>query len=594
MKSFVLVLSLLISLSFQSCLNVDFKQLLQDASVHFPQKDGILILTTETIDEAIKVHPRLAILFFAPWCPHCKALYPEMAEALKNPELKKMGVVFGRVDIEYNTKVQEDYQIHGMPTVIYFENGAKKEVFGGGRTADKIVEWFYKRLVSKTHKLETLEEIKAYEKPRGQKFIYFGKDPKRIKEYEEFIETRDDITFGIVSDPRLIKEYGKEPETLVLFKGFDEPPYVNIKNMTKENINNEMKLNQYPLIFENDDCNDLFQLLQIYRFPLIFLLRNDNDKEKTPQIDKTFLKHAKEHRSKAMFCKLDINNPLGQRIIKVTNLTRVSAEKNEPGLLIMDLNKQFNRWNFDEFYKEFTIENMEKMINDYMDGKIKPPTKSEEIPEKQEKTVYKLVNKSFQKEVLDSDINVFVKFYSPHCGHCIRLQPAFEELAEKLKYNKNLIVAEYNLIANDFDWFRIRGYPTLVMFKAGDKKNHIIYEGNRTVEDMMNFVISNLGEVKDKKEEEKKKKEEEDKKKKEEEERKRKEEDKKKKEEEERKRKEEEIKKKEEQKKIEEEMKKKIEEKQKKIGEEQAKINEEENKAKEKKAKKKKAKEKKN
>ena len=112
MKSFVLVLSLLISLSFQSCLNVDFKQLLQDASVHFPQKDGILILTTETIDEAIKVHPRLAILFFAPWCPHCKALYPEMAEALKNPELKKMGVVFGRVDIEYNSKVQEDYQIH--------------------------------------------------------------------------------------------------------------------------------------------------------------------------------------------------------------------------------------------------------------------------------------------------------------------------------------------------------------------------------------------------------------------------------------------------------------------------------------------------
>ena len=60
------------------------------------------------------------------------------------------------------------------------------------------------------------------------------------------------------------------------------------------------------------------------------------------------------------------------------------------------------------------------------------------------------------------------------------------------------------------------------MFKAGDKKNHIIYEGNRTVEDMMNFVISNLGEVKDKKEEEKKKKEEEDKKKKEEEERKKK------------------------------------------------------------------------
>ena len=46
-----------------------------------------------------------------------------------------------------------------------------------------------------------------------------------------------------------------------------------------------------------------------------------------------------------MFCIIDINNPLYQRIIKVSNLTRVIAEKNEPRLFIMDLIKQFNRWN---------------------------------------------------------------------------------------------------------------------------------------------------------------------------------------------------------------------------------------------------------
>jgi protein disulfide-isomerase A1 len=210
-----------------------------------------------------------------------------------------------------------------------------------------------------------------------------------------------------------------------------------------------------------------------------------------------------------MFCKIDISSDLGQRIIKITNITKISAEKNEPGILIMDFVKGFNKWRSEDFYPEFTVENMEKIVKDYMDGKIKPPIKSEEIPEKQEKAVYKLVNKSFQKEVLDSNINVFVKFYSPNCPHCIKLEPTFIELAEKLKYNKNLIVAEYNLLANDFDWFRIRGYPTLIMFKAGDKQNHIIYNGNRTVEDMMNFVISNLGEVKEeqKKEEEKKKEE---------------------------------------------------------------------------------------
>ena len=113
-----------------------------------------------------------------------------------------------------------------------------------------------------------------------------------------------------------------------------------------------------------------------------------------------------------------------------------------------------------------------------------------------------------------------------------------EKRDKKLKYNKNLIVAEYDLLANDFDWFRIRGFPTLVFFKAGDKQNHIVYNGNRTVEDMMNFVISNLGEVKEeKKKEEPKPKKEEPKPKKEEEKKKeepkpKKEEDKPKKEEE--------------------------------------------------------------
>ena len=191
MKLVSLLLGLLISLSIQSPLNIGLSQLLQDSSVHFPQKDGILILTTQTIDEAINTYPKLAVLMFTPWCPHCKAFYPEIAKALKTKEMKKLGVVFGRVDVEYNEKVGNDYKIRGMPTVIYFENGKQKEIYGGGRTSEKIVEWFYKKLVSKTHLLKSLDEIKAYEKPSEHRFIYFGKDEKKIKEFEKFIEEND-------------------------------------------------------------------------------------------------------------------------------------------------------------------------------------------------------------------------------------------------------------------------------------------------------------------------------------------------------------------------------------------------------------------
>ena len=484
MKLFSFVLGIIICLSYET---FDYRQLLKDTSVHFPQKDGVLILTTETIDEALKTYPKLAVLFFTPWCPHCKAFYPEMVKALENKEMKKMGVVFGRVDIEYNQKVAETFNVYGMPTVIYFENGAKKETYGGGRDSDSIVEWFYKRIVSKHHLLKSLNEIKEFENPHRHKFVYFGNDKKKIAEYEKFIDEEGDTIYGLVKDEKLIRTYGKTPDTVVLYKNFDEPNYVDIKNITVENLKNEHKLHQFPLMY--DDCNKLMGIMFQTRLPTMVLFRNDNDKTKTPELDKTFLSLAKKHRSKLLFCKSDISSDFSKRIIRVANLTQPNAEKNIPSSLLFDFVKGFNKWRLEDFYKECDSKNLEKFLQDWLDGKIKPPIKSEEIPTKQEGPVYKIVNKSFKKEVLDSEVNVFVKFYSPSCPHCIKLQPDYVELARKLERNINIRIAEYNLQENDFDWFPIRSYPTLIFFKYGDKENHIVYKGNRTVEDMMSFVL---------------------------------------------------------------------------------------------------------
>ncbi|CEF65611.1 Protein disulfide-isomerase TMX3 [Strongyloides ratti] len=71
----------------------------------------------------------------------------------------------------------------------------------------------------------------------------------------------------------------------------------------------------------------------------------------------------------------------------------------------------------------------------------------------------------------------FVAFYAPWCGHCKRLMPTWEHLAHAVA-DKEIDV-------------RI-GYPTIIFFRNGVE---IPYEGERTNEKMLDFVIKSSGPV---------------------------------------------------------------------------------------------------
>ena len=61
--------------------------------------------------------------------------------------------------------------------------------------------------------------------------------------------------------------------------------------------------------------------------------------------------------------------------------------------------------------------NLKKMMFSFLekweDNKLERYLKTEEEPEKNDEPVYKLVGKTFERDVLKSDKDVFVKFYAP-------------------------------------------------------------------------------------------------------------------------------------------------------------------------------------
>jgi protein disulfide-isomerase A6 len=93
--------------------------------------------------------------------------------------------------------------------------------------------------------------------------------------------------------------------------------------------------------------------------------------------------------------------------------------------------------------------------------------------------VIELSPDNFDAVVLDDTKNVFVKFYAPWCGHCVRMVPAFEELAAQTKGDFVIAKLDASTHGDLAGRFGVRGFPTLKYFKKGAKAEPIAYQGGR-------------------------------------------------------------------------------------------------------------------
>ncbi|KAG0366616.1 hypothetical protein BGX24_003616 [Mortierella sp. AD032] len=87
----------------------------------------------------------------------------------------------------------------------------------------------------------------------------------------------------------------------------------------------------------------------------------------------------------------------------------------------------------------------------------------------------------------------FVKFYSPQCGHCIKLAPTWEMLAvnhQDWANTKDFKFAEVNcLMEGDVcEDNNVQSYPNMQLFNQG--KSVHLYQGGRSIEDLTAFVTT--------------------------------------------------------------------------------------------------------
>lgn len=74
--------------------------------------------------------------FWADWCGPCKIMAPHFDEAAK--ELKQH-VAFGKVDVEKNYELAQQFEIMSIPTVMFFKNGEVVHSHSGALSKEQIL-----------------------------------------------------------------------------------------------------------------------------------------------------------------------------------------------------------------------------------------------------------------------------------------------------------------------------------------------------------------------------------------------------------------------------------------------------------------------
>ncbi|KAM9819162.1 protein disulfide-isomerase A2 isoform 1-T5 [Syngnathus typhle] len=123
-----------------------------------------------------------------------------------------------------------------------------------------------------------------------------------------------------------------------------------------------------------------------------------------------------------------------------------------------------------------------------------PPKKEKSSQIDEDKNVMVLHGNNFAR-ALNQTKYLLVEFYAPWCGHCKQLEPVYAEAAGKLKDDPAIGLAKVDATDEKelADEFAINSFPVLKLFVHGDRKQPIDFNGQRTVNGILQWLKRRSG-----------------------------------------------------------------------------------------------------
>jgi protein disulfide isomerase len=222
------------------------------------------------------------------------------------------------------------------------------------------------------------------------------------------------------------------------------------------------------------------------------------DNEDTP-IRETMKKVAENYRGKVMFVVIPNTEKHITEFFSLESYpTIIMTDSSTGGLLRYSYSPPEGKTTREALAA--TTESLDTFIKAVFAGEIELNLKSEEIlASDTEGSVIAVKGKSFKSLVLESPESVIVEFYAPWCGHCKQLAPVWEELGDKESMKKigagGVSVMKMDATENEIDakGVEIESFPTIYLFKKGEKSEPVLFDGSRdSVEEIEMWIRAEL------------------------------------------------------------------------------------------------------
>ncbi|KAH3686987.1 hypothetical protein WICPIJ_002012, partial [Wickerhamomyces pijperi] len=348
----------------------------------------------------------------------------------------------------------------------------------GPRQAEGIVQYMVKQSLPAVSLIEDSAELASFIDSSLTPVVVETGSNLNATFYQLSESNREEYSFVQTKDSEFASKYGDE-KILLFTKEFPEPIVYSGEDESAEAIAEWLKVESLPYFGELDG-RSTFEKYTSANIPLAYLFYNTPEEKEAWR--ESITKLAQEHRGKINFAGVDASK-------YGIYAEALNMDQEFPLFVILDVvsNKKYGY----PQDTELTTEAVEEFVKRYDAGEIEPIVKTEEIPEVQENAVYKIVGKTHDAIINDDTRDVLVKYYTPWCGDCKKLAPVYEELAEVYQSNseasKKVRVANFDADLNDVD-VEIQGYPTLILYPAGDKSNPIVHQGGRDLQSLADFI----------------------------------------------------------------------------------------------------------